>query len=251
MYTINSIKLELCGLTALTIFGCTAVPVQEKYLPDEASAEKNSVIFHTKPEVDTPTPQNAIEQTIPKNSTSISQESKQTSQRTEIPKDELQWPSETGVASYYAADMEGRLTASGERYSPELLTAAHKTIPLGSTVRITNLRSNQQVVVRINDRWGGGGDRVINLSKQAATELGFGSAGMISVRLDIESLSAQKIMHPVTKVQPLPARIEESSSKDLSRLNFCQNQAEILGLTRDFYKNHVAACMAQKNQAAK
>jgi len=251
MYTINSIKLELCGLIALATFGCTAVPVQEEYLSDEASAEKKPVIFHTKPEADAPMPQTAIKQTIPKDSTSISQETKQVTQKTETLKDELQWPSETGIASYYAADMEGRLTASGERYSPELLTAAHKTIPLGSVVRVTNLRSNQQVVVRVNDRWGGGGDRVINLSKQAATELGFGSAGMISVRLNIESLSAQKIMHPVTKVQPLPARIEEISSKDLSRLNFCQNQAEILGLTRDFYKNHVVACMAQKNQAAK
>ncbi|MFZ1853093.1 MAG: septal ring lytic transglycosylase RlpA family protein [Nitrosomonas sp.] len=243
----NSIKLGLCSLIILTMFGCTTVPVQEKSLQDEVSTEKNPIVFHTKREAEIPISQPAIESPNLKDSASISQEHKQVSKKTESPKDELQWPSETGIASYYAADMEGRLTASGERYSPELLTAAHKTIPLGSTVRVTNLRNNQQVVVRINDRWGGGGDRVINLSKQAATELGFGSAGMISVRLNVESLSAQKIVHPVTKVQPLPARIEETDHRDPSRLKFCQNQAEILGLTGDFFKNHIAACMKQKN----
>lgn len=228
------------------MFGCTTVPVQESSLPNEASTEKDPVIFHTKPEADTPISQPVIEQPTPKDSASNPQEPKQVDKKVELPKDESQWPSETGIASYYAADMEGRLTASGERYTPELLTAAHRTIPLGSTVRVTNLKSNQQVVVRINDRWGGG-DRVINLSKQAASELGFGSSGMISVRLDVESLSVQKIAHPVMRVQPLPNRIEESSSKDHSRRNFCQNQAEILGLAGDFFKNHVTACMAQKN----
>lgn len=247
MYTINSIKLGLCSLIALAIFGCTAVPVQERSLPNEASTEKKPVIFHTQSEASSTITQPAIKQPTSKDHVSTSQESKQVTQKTEKPKDESQWPAETGVATYYGADIEGRLTASGERYAPELLTAAHKTIPLGSTVRVTNLRSNQQVVVRINDRWGGGGDRVINLSKQAATELGFGSSGMISVRLNVESLSAQKIVHPVTRVQPLPSRIEESSSKDHSRRNFCQNQAEILGLSGDFFKNHVAACMMQKN----
>ena len=76
------------------------------------------------------------------------------------------WLAETGTATIYAAEMEGRYTASGEPYDPELLTAAHKTIPLGSLVRVTNLKSDAQVVVRINDRWGSGGDRVINYQSQ-------------------------------------------------------------------------------------
>lgn len=246
MYTINLIKLGCCGLIASLVLGCSSVSVQEASVPSESPGEKNPVTFNTKPEAHIPKPKPAIEQTTQKSSAEV-QNSQQENKKNELPKDELQWPSESGVATYYAVDMEGRLTASGERYSPELLTAAHKTIPLGSTVRVTNLRNNQQVVVRINDRWGGGGDRIINLSKQAATELGFGASGMISVRLNVESLSAQKIVHPVTKVQPLPARIEETNHRDPSRLKFCQNQAEILGLTGDFFKNHIAACMKQKN----
>jgi rare lipoprotein A len=143
--------------------------------------------------------------------------------------------------------MEGRTTASGEPYDPEQLTAAHRTIPIGSSVRVTNLKTKQQIIVRINDRWGGGGDRIINLSKQATVQLGFGSAGTMPVQLDVEALpSGRHMAQPSVRTQPLPARIEESSIKNHSKSNVCQNEADILGLTGDFFRNHVTACLTRR-----
>jgi rare lipoprotein A len=155
------------------------------------------------------------------------------------------WPSETGIATYYAPHMEGNTTASGEPYDSEQLTAAHRTIPIGSSVRVTNLKTHQQIIVRINDRWGGSGDRIINLSKQAATQIGFGSAGMIPVQLDIESLASDKILQSNIRTQPLPERLEENNFKNHSRLSICQNEADILGLAGKFHRYHVTACLSR------
>lgn len=157
---------------------------------------------------------------------------------------ESPWPSEQGIATYYASEMEGRTTASGEAYDPEELTAAHRTIPLGSTVRVTNLKTGQHVVVRINDRWGGGGDRIINLSKQAAVHLNFGSSGMIPVRLDMESVAPGNTAQH-NKTQQLPVRLESNDTKTHSRSQVCENEAEILGLTGEFFRNHVTTCLSR------
>lgn len=154
------------------------------------------------------------------------------------------WLAETGTATIYAAEMEGRYTASGEPYDPELLTAAHKTIPLGSLVRVRNLKSDAQVVVRINDRWGGGGDRVINLSKHAAMELNFGSAGTAPVRLEVESLAHKQAVTAVSRAETLPARLGENELNH-SKMQLCQNEAEILGLSGDLFHNHIKLCLAR------
>jgi len=155
------------------------------------------------------------------------------------------WPSETGTATYYAPAMEGRNTASGEAYDPEQLTAAHRTLPIGSNVRVTNLKTRQQIIVRINDRWGSSGDRIINLSKQATIQLGFGSAGTMPVQLDVESIPSNNGTLPSVRAQALPVRLEESGIRNHSRLSICQNEADILGLTENFYRNHVTTCLSR------
>lgn len=250
MYKINLMKLKLYGFIAFSMFGCSTVVVQKNVSSVESSNGNSPVVFHSNAESEASVDQSTLEQVSQKNISAVppvEQNPQKQDQKTELSNDASQWPVETGMATYYAAEIEGRLTASGEPYSPELLTAAHRTLPLGSMVRVTNLENNQQVVVRINDRWGGGSDRVINLSKQAAADLGFGSSGMVSVRLDVESLSSKKAAQPATIAQPLPARIEVSDPKNHSKLSVCQNEADILGLTRDFYKNHIAACMMRGN----
>lgn len=246
MCKINLMKLGWYSLIAFSMFGCSAVAVKENVSSVESSNGNSPAVSHSNPESEV----SVNRSTSGKNISAVlpTQQSPQKQDQTiGLSNDAAQWPMETGMATYYAAEMEGRLTASGEPYSPELLTAAHRTLPLGSTVRITNLKNNQQVVVRINDRWGGGSGRVINLSKQAAIDLGFGSSGMVSVRLDVESLSSQKAAQPASIAQPLPARIEVSDPKNHSKLSVCQNEADILGLTGDFYKNHIAACMMRGN----
>ena len=83
----------------------------------------------------------------------------------------------TGHASYYAAKFDGRKTANGEIFSNKKLTAAHRTLPFGTIVKVTNVKNNKSVVVRINDRGPYAKNRIIDLSHAAADSLGIIHAG--------------------------------------------------------------------------
>jgi rare lipoprotein A len=92
------------------------------------------------------------------------------------------------MATYYANRFAGRKTASGERYDPGDLTAAHKTLPLGTVVRVTRADGEgPAVLVRINDRGPYADGRVIDLSLAAAKRLGMLKAGVIKVRVEVVS----------------------------------------------------------------
>jgi rare lipoprotein A len=90
-----------------------------------------------------------------------------------------------GTASYYGGKFHGRKTASGERFNQEALTAAHKTLPLGTQVRVTNLRNGESVDVKINDRGPYVRGRIIDLSKGAARELRMINAGTAKVKVEV------------------------------------------------------------------
>ena len=90
----------------------------------------------------------------------------------------------TGVASWYGHPFHGRLTANGERYDMNDVTAAHPTLPLPSRVRVTNLENGRQLVVRVNDRGPFIDGRVIDLSRRAAQLLGFYRKGLAEVRVE-------------------------------------------------------------------
>ena len=90
-----------------------------------------------------------------------------------------------GYASYYGDEFHGRLTANGEVFDQSLLTAAHKTLPFGTIVRITNLRNNRSVVVKVNDRGPFVVGRVIDLSRAAAEKLDMIREGVVHVELTI------------------------------------------------------------------
>ena len=92
---------------------------------------------------------------------------------------------QTGKASFYADKFEGRPTASGEKYKHSKLTAAHKTLPFGTKVRVTNTANNQTVEVVINDRGPYVDGRVIDLSKSAAEKLGFVNLGLADVKIEV------------------------------------------------------------------
>lgn len=105
---------------------------------------------------------------------------------------------QTGKASFYADKFEGVSTASGEKYRHNKLTGAHKTLPFGTKVRVTNLDNNQSVEVTINDRGPYVEGRVIDLSKEAAEKLGFLNKGLAEVKLEVVDPGDGK-----TKEQPL------------------------------------------------
>lgn len=88
----------------------------------------------------------------------------------------------TGVASYY---WQEQMTSSGERFDKNAMTAAHRTLPLGTRVRVTHLTSGRFVVVRINDRGPFKPGRVIDLSQAAAEHLGMTTHGLAQVRIDV------------------------------------------------------------------
>ena len=92
---------------------------------------------------------------------------------------------QVGWASWYGKHHEGRKTASGERFSRGQLTAANRSLPLGTRVKVTNLRTGQHVVVKINDRGphGGGKRRIIDLSEAAAKRVGLLPRGMERVQV--------------------------------------------------------------------
>ncbi len=91
----------------------------------------------------------------------------------------------TGVASWYGSEGHGGPTASGERFNMYAMTAAHRTLRLGTWVLVTNLNNGKQVVVRINDRGPYVGGRIIDMSYAAASALGFTGSGVTSVRVDV------------------------------------------------------------------
>jgi rare lipoprotein A len=90
-----------------------------------------------------------------------------------------------GEASYYHDSLAGNPTASGTPYRPSALTAAHQTLPLGSKVRVTRVDTGRSVVVEVNDRGPFAEDRVIDLSRAAATQLGIIQRGHADVRLEV------------------------------------------------------------------
>ncbi len=90
---------------------------------------------------------------------------------------------QTGVASYYGSRHHGKRTASGERFDQHSLTAAHRQLPFGTRVKITNLGNNDSVVVRINDRGPYSRGRLIDVSREAAEQLGMLRSGTARVRV--------------------------------------------------------------------
>mgnify|MGYP002335842275 CR=1 FL=1 len=97
------------------------------------------------------------------------------------PKAKIQY----GMASFYSNNFNGRKTANGEIFSNQKLTAAHNTLPLGTYVRVTNLRNGRTVVVKINDRLHHRNKRIIDLSRAAATKLGFIKSGLTRVKIEV------------------------------------------------------------------
>jgi rare lipoprotein A len=95
-------------------------------------------------------------------------------------------PPQEGLASVYGKQFNGKSTAGGEHYDSRALTAAHRTLPLGTEIRVTNLENGRSVRVRINDRGPNVRGRIVDLSSSAAAALGF-STGVARVRVEILS----------------------------------------------------------------
>jgi rare lipoprotein A len=114
---------------------------------------------------------------------------------------------EEGMASWYGTDFHGKPTSCGETYDMWGMTAAHKTLPLGTNVKITNLQTGNSIVVRVNDRGPFVSGRIIDLSCRAAQELGSFRSGLAKVRVEAVQVATQQMVGQNTywKVDPVPS----------------------------------------------
>jgi rare lipoprotein A len=109
-------------------------------------------------------------------------------------------PYQVGTASWYGEYFQGKQTASGEPYDMHDFTAAHPTLPLGTFVKITNLKNGRAVVVRINDRGPVVDGRIIDVSYNAARALGFNERGLEKVRVDLYQPTTLARLQPVANL---------------------------------------------------
>src|SRR6266850_1894018 len=110
-------------------------------------------------------------------------------------------PYEVGTASWYGEYFQGKETASGEPFDMQALTAAHPTLPLGTFVRVTNLRNGRAILVRINDRGPFVEGRIIDVSYNTARILGFHERGLQRVRLDLVRPASMARLQTVANLQ--------------------------------------------------
>ncbi len=101
---------------------------------------------------------------------------------------------QTGMASYYAEDFHGKLTATGETYDMYGLSAAHKTLPLNTIIRVTNLENKKSIILRINDRGPYAKGRVLDCSYGAALKLGYVGKGTARVKIEVIELGDNQYM---------------------------------------------------------
>lgn len=128
---------------------------------------------------------------------------------------------EIGLASFYADKYHGRVTASGDIFDQEKLTAAHRTLPFGSKVKVTNLENNKSITVSINDRGPFVNDRVIDLSKIGARKLEFVSKGVVKVKIEVLSIPQSSKKTKTAYIPPKPKKKQPVKAQD----SYVSNQA--------------------------
>ena len=125
---------------------------------------------------------------------------------------------QSGKASFYADKFEGAPTASGEKYKHGKLTAAHKTLPFGTRVKVTNTANNQTVEVVINDRGPWVDNRIIDLSKSAAEKLGFINQGLADVQVEVLDPGDGKQSDPAKTIDHVAVEEKEFYDFEIQRL---------------------------------
>ena len=134
------------------------------------------------------------------------------------PKEDYSY-SEVGMASWYGEDFHAKKTANGEVYDMNTLTAAHRTLPLPSIVKVTNLENGRSLVLRVNDRGPYAKERIIDISKRGAQLLGYQTKGITKVKVEImaeesKALKAALLGQKVPNVSKIPVMKQSSSEEN-------------------------------------
>ncbi|MBX0334407.1 septal ring lytic transglycosylase RlpA family protein [Pontibacter sp. HSC-14F20] len=140
-----------------------------------------------------------------------------------------------GSASWYGSKYHGRKTSSGERYNKNDMTAAHKTLPFGTMVKVTNPANDESVVLRINDRGPFVGNRIIDVSEAAARKLGIHTAGVAKVKVEV--LDKSEVAAATAEAKPSAFTIQMAAS---------QKQAEELSRKLKAFDKHLSLDIAKE-----
>lgn len=131
---------------------------------------------------------------------------------TYYPKEDYEY-SEIGTASWYGKDFHAKDTANGEKYDMNTLTAAHRTLPLPSIVKVTNLENGRSVILRVNDRGPYAKNRVIDISKRGAEILGYQMQGTAKVKVEIMAKESMRLKEAILNQNQTNYRQQASSYK--------------------------------------
>jgi rare lipoprotein A len=148
---------------------------------------------------------------------------------------------EHGLASFYDDKFEGRITASGEQFDQSKLTAAHRTFPFGTRVAVTNVENKKTVELIINDRGPYVKDRIIDVSKKAAQELGFVGKGTANVKVEVIKLGASSPITASQKQIPKETKKKEPETKKLEAKNAAKETTTKVAEPQQESKGTVAA----------
>lgn len=141
--------------------------------------------------------------------------------------------SEVGIASWYGKDFHAKKTANGENYDMNTLTAAHRTLPLPSIVRVTNLENGRSLVLRVNDRGPYAKNRIIDISKRGAQLLGFQTQGTAKVRVDLLEDESKELKAALLN-EPMPTRYDtpkKTTAYAANRISIPKRQIEVYKAT--------------------
>lgn len=131
------------------------------------------------------------------------------------PKEDYSY-SEVGIASWYGSDFHDKRTANGEKYDMNTLTAAHRTLPIPSIVRVTNLENGRSLVLRVNDRGPYAKNRIIDISKRGAQLLGYQMQGTAKVRVELLEDESKELKAALLN-EPMPTRYASAKKVDYAQ----------------------------------
>lgn len=151
--------------------------------------------------------------------------------------------SEVGIASWYGSDFHNKKTANGEIYDMNTLTAAHRTLPLPSIVKVTNLENGRSLVLRVNDRGPYAKNRIIDISKRGAQLLGFQTKGTAKVRVELLEKESKELKAALTGEKVEPVKVAAKKTTPIKKMEF----SEFEPLRLDNPYNAAGGVAAEKN----
>lgn len=157
---------------------------------------------------------------------------------------------ETGIASWYGPGFHGKKTANGEIFDQNKISAAHRTLPMPSIVRVTNLENGRVLEkVRINDRGPFAGNRIIDLSKKAAEELNFINTGIAKVKVEI--LENESREHALINSEGKTMKVQSAEIKEIKKTNLKQAPEVVMSADEVTKKFEIKDDMMEKNSILK